>query len=270
MTLARVVCTAALAVCATVLPVMRAPADGSYIDRDSGRLATLETPGTVSSRQLEPAASVRFFNQPEGITYAGLSLRYGLRPNLEVGLRAETGATRSLATSGGTLRYGGQDVELFAKYDHGSYAGMRLGGLVGVSVPNTPAQNQAALTLGASATGSVARNLDLTLNPRAVFLDDNTIVGVGIGGVYRVTDKIHVVGDWTGIVSGDNTRSVVTGARKRGDLWGAALRLTAPSGTDRVELDLGYTNATGGTTGFSLTPGLGDSAAFYVALRVRR
>ena len=54
----------------------------------------------------------------------------------------------------------------------------------------------------------------------------------------------------------------------RRDVYGAAVRFGAADG--RWNVDLGYANGTGSTTGFSLTPGLGGSGAFYIAFTARR
>jgi hypothetical protein len=52
------------------------------------------------------------------------------------------------------------------------------------------------------------------------------------------------------------------------DVYGAALRYLTNNGT--VAVDLGWTNGTGFTTGSSLTPGLGNSSAFYITLNFKR
>src|SRR5207244_767126 len=84
------------------------------------------------------------------------------------------------------------------------------------------------------------------------------------GTSIRVSDRVHLVGDWTGIVSGDNTLSTANATRKHKGIWGAALRMSSDGANGHFDLDLGYGNATGSTTGTSLTPGLGNASGFYM------
>ena len=88
------------------------------------------------------------------------------------------------------------------------------------------------------------------------------------GRDYQIVKGVSVVGDYTAILSGQNTRDTVTGSGMSRDVFGAALRLSSGSGA--YTLDIGYTNGTGSTTAFGLTPGLGGSSAVYAALTVRR
>lgn len=275
MTIRKVVLMAAAAIAVAAIPVAGAsrvlaaapPGDDRFT-----QLVTLETPETVARHEFSPHVDVRFFDSPESITYESLSFRYGLASNLEVGIRGTNGTTHQLSLpAGGSILYGGRDVEIFGKYALGTMHGLRVGVMGGVSSPDTPAQNQATGTAGLMASMGFGGKATVYLNPRAVFIDHNTIVGIGGGASYAFSDHVALVGDYTGIVSGDNTRDTSTGALKRRDVWGVALRFSSPtSGNGRLDLDLGYTNATGTTTGFSLRPGLGESSAFFVALRVRR
>jgi hypothetical protein len=259
------------AIAATMLLAWFATAPQAQADDGSGRIVNLDTPATAAKGELSPHFDVRFMDSPESITYTSLSFRYGLASNIELGARGTMGAKRALLLpGGGSILFGGSDVELYGKYGFGTMSGVRLGAMGGVSFPNTPAQNQATGTVGGMASIDLGRRFTATLNPRAVFLDSNNIIGIGVGGSYHASEKVHILADWTGIVSGDNTRDTTTGARKRRDVWGAAVRYASPSGDQQIELDLGYGNAIGTTTGFGLTPGLGDSAGFFFALRVRR
>jgi hypothetical protein len=85
---------------------------------------------------------------------------------------------------------------------------------------------------------------------------------VNLGG------RVSLVGDYTPLLSGDNTRDTITGGLMRRDVYGVAIRFETAD--ERFLLDLGYTNGVGSTTGFSLTPGLGGSGAFYLSVRARR
>jgi hypothetical protein len=236
----------------------------------ANRLVNLDTAGTAGKGAVAGSLDVRFLSHPDDIAYTSLNVRFGLTPHVEAGIRAVTGANGTRAADNGqNIRYGGSDVEIYAKYGLDRPHGVRLAVLGGVSFPSTPAQNQVVGTLSGIGELPLRDRVTAYLNPRAVFLNSNTIVGVGVGVSIRVSDRVHIVGDWTPIASGDNTVSTSDGTRKRGDVWGVAVRFTSGAGKRHFDLDLGYSNATGSTTGFSLTPGLGNSAGFYFALRAR-
>jgi hypothetical protein len=231
----------------------------------------LETPFVTPHQTVALQAGLRFIEPPESIAFSSLTLRYGISTNLEAVLRGSTGATRDTqVTTGGVISHGGSDLELFAKYALTPSDRTGLAVLVGVSFPSTPAQNQAVATIGASGSFRINNRTTLFLNPRATLQDNNKTVGIGIGAETHLTGKLSLVGDWTGIASGMNTRDTANGNKIRRDIWGAALRWTAVSNTSVVSLDLGYGNGTGSTIGFGLTPGLANSAGFYIALAVRR
>jgi len=244
---------------------------GSAGSAGSARLVNIESATTTLKGSVSVGADVRFFDHPEDLTYLSGELRYGLLDRLEVGIRGVAGGQRAFLTSGGpTVFHGGHDAEFFGKYHVGSFGRVNVSALGGISFPNTPAQGSSAGTFSGIAAMQFNDRITGYLNPRAVFLSGNSIVGIGVGGSVRLSDHIHLVGDWTGIVSGDNTRSTTDGSRIRRDVWGIAFRFTHPSDTNTIDIDLGWGNATGSTTGFSLTPGLGDATAFYIALRAHR
>jgi hypothetical protein len=242
------------------------PADSTR----NSRLINLEGASTTPRGSLAAALDVRALNEPERNTYTSLSLRWGLAPRWELGFRGVTGTKTSLtAGNGAIVQYGGSDGEVYGKYSLAPNGRVRLAGLAGFSFPNTPAQSQTFCTLSGIGEIKITDRVTGYLNPRAILIDQNTIVGIGVGASVRVSDKWHVIGDWTGIASGQNTRSMADGSRKRGDVWGLALRYTSERKGGHVDFDLGWGNATGSTTGFSLTPGMGSSSGFYFALHVR-
>ena len=254
---------------ATILPSYAHADDVS--NAGSARLVNVESATTTLKGSVSVGADVRFFDHPEEITYASAELRYGFMSNLELGIRGTAGGTRAFTTSSGpTVFHGGHDAELFGKYHVGTFGPVNVSALGGISFPNTPAQGSSAGTVSGIAAMRFGERITGYLNPRAVFVSGNSIVGIGVGGSVRVADNLHLVGDWTGIVSGDNTRSTADGSRIRRDVWGVALRFSHPSESYSVDVDLGWGNATGPTTGFSLTPGLGDASGLYVALRAHR
>jgi hypothetical protein len=242
-------------------------------------LVHLDTPAVLAERQVAGRLDLRVFSDKEDITYVSAAAHYGLGRGWEVAARGAFGGRKTFALggSGGGLgiRHGGGDVELLAKYRFPTPAAppgpsrvLRVAGMVGVAFVDTPAQSDLVPTLGIAAAFPAGENVTLYANPRAVFLDDNTIFGIGVGARARLTNNLAVVGDVTWVVAGDNTRSVTTGERRRRDVFGIAVRYAAPDGA--TSFDLGYANGTGSTTGFALTPGLGNSGALYAALTFRR
>ncbi len=229
----------------------------------------LDAPATLAPGTTLFRLEARAFGGEEDLVYAGLSLRYGLRGGVEAILRGAFAGRDHLAlpSGGGAIRHGGTDVELAAKYGVPGLPNVAL--LIGASFPVTPAQNDVYLTLGVAATARLGANGALYLNPRAVFVDHNTIAGIGLGARLRLAPAISLAGDYTPVVSGDNTRDETTGARRRRDVYGVGVRYAVAKNA-RLEIEAGYTNATGPTTGFALTPGLGNSGAFFVSLTSRR
>jgi len=255
------------------LPVLSSPARATDPPPDpptANRVVNIDTAAIAQKGKVDGSVDMRFLSGDENRTIGSISLRYGVLSHLEAGIRATTGLTRSFtAENGSVIRYGGRDTEIYAKYGLPDYHGARFALQGGLSFPATPAQHNTTGTFGAMGEISLFDRAVFYVNPRAVFLDSNSLVGVGIGTSVRICDRVHLIGDWTPIVSGRNTISTVDATRARGDVWGVAVRLTTSGGGWHYDLDLGYSNAIGSTTGTSLTPSLGGSSGFYFALRAR-
>lgn len=236
-------------------------------------LINLDGPGLLERGDVSGKLDLRAFGGGEDLLYTSLGVHLGLGHNWEGAVRGSFARRKNLPLPGGSaIRHGGNDVELLARYRffHADPTGSTpiVTGLVGVGLPSTPDRGSASLTLGLSAATSLKEYAVFTLNPRAIFLSNNTIFGLGFGAQVRIARGISLVGDYTPLLSGNNTRNTTNGARRSRDIYGAAVRFS--SADARVSFDLGYTNGTGATTGFSLTPGLGGSGAFYFALTARR
>lgn len=237
----------------------------------TGKLVNLDTGHVAAPGKAELKLNGRFFGGDEGMTYGTLELAFGLQPEWGAGIRGSFGRFKTFQGNGFQVRHGGSDLEAYVRYAPALASGLAITG--GVSLPNTPAQDQAF------ATGSVVYALPIEasgskfyIGARGVFRSDSTIVGIGGGFDAGLGYGLHLVGDVTGIVSGDNTYSTATGTLQRRAVWGVGLRYQTPTMSRELydlSLEAGVTNGIGGTTGFSLTPSLGNSIGIYAGVTVR-
>jgi|GEM_PF-1368306 len=235
----------------------------------TGNLINISTPDILASEQVGFRGDVRAFSDAAGTVVFSPSLRYGLSNNWEIGLGASLAPYQNFYVPGGGLtRYGGNDVEVSAKYATQVAGKYGIGFQAGIGLPNTPFQKSTQLTVGATGTVAAGSSLNLYVNPRAVLLTDNSILGIGLGASVKLSQQLSWIGDYTPIISGSNSVDPFTGDSRRRDIYGFALRYVTMS--SNVTLDLGWTNGMGTTTGSSLTPGFGNSAAWYVSLNFKR
>jgi hypothetical protein len=231
-------------------------------------LINLQTPTLLGSSRSAATVDLRYFAGYDKTLHGDLWLGYGLCKDLEIDLAgsfAKWGSTP--AFDGTTIRFGGVDEELSIRYRL-PFEQVPITVQAGLDYAQTPAQPQRlAGTLGASAGYSPVSKLRLYLNPKAVFLDRNSLVGIGIGASVDLAPKLLLIADWTPLVAGDNTISTSSGTGSRSQLYGVGLRFQDlwAGGS----LDIGVTNATGITTGSSLTPDLGDAPALYIRFGYR-
>jgi len=236
----------------------------------SDRLINLDAPGVLNKGAVDGRVDVRAFGGDEGLVYTSLGAGVGFGQGWEGVLRGAFAGRKTFGLpAGGGIRHGGSDIELQAKYapqssfDISSHP-VSVAGLIGVSFPSTPAIGDTHLTLGLSAGASIGNGSAVYVNPRAVFIADNTIFGLGLGARVRLRDQLALIGDYIPILSGENTRDTTTGGTKSRDVYGVGVRYL--SSNDQYSLDLGYTNGAGSTTGFALTPGLGQNGAVAASL----
>ena len=224
----------------------------------------------------------RFHSHAEDLIYSGGSIRYGFRSNIELGLRGSFAGTsnyllpfETLAKGrdaqnniiGREIGHGGSDIELYGKYSLANSPRYSLAGIIGATFPSTPAQSHTLVTVGAAGSLKLSDRITAYINPRAVLLTSNSIVGIGGGLTFRLSDHLTLIGDFTAIVSGFNTRSLDTGDKIKRDVWGGAIRWS--KGSD-FALDIGFGNALGSTTGSSLTSSLGGDGAIFVAITLHK
>jgi len=261
---------AVLSLCASlaIAPIAAHADADKTVTADSG-LVNISTPDITAPKQWNAKADLRVFGGDENTTYVGVGASYGLSNNWQVSLGSSLAQFENYALgSGAVARHGGTDVELAVKYSTRHFAKFGLSGQLGVGLPNTPAQTSAHITLGAAGSYFAASNVELYVNPRSVLIDSNSIVGLGMGAKIKLNSQFSVVGDYTPILTGSNTIDTTRGTQRSHDIYGAALRYASSSNS--LSIDLGYTNGTGFTTGSSLTPGLGGSGAFYLAVTMTR
>jgi len=256
---------------ALLLLLSAAPGAGAQIiqarDDPPDFAINLDGPGVLDRGTTAGRIDVRAFGGREDLVYTSLGVRVGLGHDWEAAVRASIADRKSLLLpGGGSIRHGGSDAEVFARcrFFHGGLSTPEpsLTGLIGFALPNTPARTAAAMTVGLSAATPTGRLAVFTLNPRVAFLEHNTLFGLGLGVHLKLGSGISFIGDYTALVAGDNTRDSATGALMSRDVYGVAIRYS----TRQLSLDLGFTNGAGGTTGFSLTPGLGGSGALYFSI----
>ncbi len=237
------------------------PPDSTLIQMDT---PLVNDAGRVSSR-----ADLRFFGGKEDLVYTNLGVNFGLGRGWEAIARGAFAGRNSFPLPGGlaAVRHGGNDIEVMAKYAIPRMP--RIAGMVGVAFPDTPAQANPVLTLGGAGAMNFGPRVAGYANPRVALLDGNVLIGLGLGARAQVARRAAVIAEWVPTLTGDNTRSTTTGGRRDDDVFGAAVRL-GPYGRSEISVDLGFTNGTGPSTGFGLTPGLGGSGAFYLAVLGRR
>lgn len=238
------------------------------LPRDS-QLVHLDTPVVLEQGKWTGRVDVRAFGGDESTTYTSLAMHYGLRKDLEGILRGPFASPTTLNLGGeSALRHGGSDLEMAAKYRLHTSTTTPMALLAGVSWANTPAQSDVFLTLGLTSSSEIGSRITAYLCPRAVLVNSNTIVGIGLGARAKLTDTAAIVADYTPVVAGHNTRDTTTGDRMRRDVYGVALRLSSRNAA--WSFDLGYANGTGSSTGFGLTPALGGIGGFYGAITYSR
>lgn len=235
-------------------------------------LTSVRTPFILEPGKTWADLSFRAFGGYEKLLYTNAWVAYGVAPGWQLDLRGSFAGDESVSgpasetdtlrvPTGETIRFGGSDGELLANYRIPVQIPIAI--RAGIAYVGTPAQNHSlAGVVGASASYSFDKELSAYAEPKAVFLNDNTLFGIGLGLSYRLTPGISVFGEWTPLVAGDNLIDTTSGARSRCALYGFGVRFKQPGSP--ISVDLGVTNSVGLTTGTSMTPSLGDVAGFYI------
>jgi len=227
-------------------------------------LPGLTTPLVVAKQKSEVGLQVTGFGGSDKLLRTGVSYRYGVAQNWETELTGTFARHSTFASP--SIEFGGSAGDIMLKYrilgpfDYSVQAGL--------GYSDTPAQEHRMEAIaGASAGWSVSNSVRVYLNPRLVTLEDNTLVAFGLGAVVNVTQGIALFGDWIPLLSGDNALSTIDGSSEKVQLYAIGIRLTKLS--PGLDLDLAFTNIVGQSSGFSLTPSLGNTGGGLVALRYR-
>lgn len=208
--------------------------------------------------------SFRAFGGDDKLVYTNLWAGYGVAKSFDVDVRADLASFGTFSGPAGPVRFGGSDVELLGRWQT-----THLGPVIqfGAADVNTPAQEHRIAGVVSAQESFGISGESLCLEPKAVFLRDNSLVGLGIGANVKLASHIHLLADWTPMLAGDNYIDPDTGSRSRVQLVGAGLRFTDLS--PGLLVDVGITNATGITTGTSMTPSTGDTLGFYIGAGFR-
>ena len=209
---------------------------------------------------------VRTFGGDEGITYFSAGAKTDFDGKCRLVARttlAKHGHTTVTDGSGAVIHHGGNDFELGVEHDWTPDASFT--GYVGLAYADTPAQDKKfAMTGRLDWHHSMDANSQISANVRAVGLDSNTIVGIGAGWEYETPEGGGFSAKGTDVVAGENTRSTFDGKREKRNLYETAVRYTPKGST--VTYSVGYSNTLGRTTGFGLTPSLGNTGGVFFTL----
>jgi hypothetical protein len=245
-----------------------------------GSLLGLTTPYFLTKGQVDAGLTFRAFGGDDKLLYSNLSVGYGLCKDFNLEFLGDFASNGSYTTRFGdaddglarassefdSILFGGSAGEVRVRYKlPTSFAATVQAGL---AYSSTPAQeHRLATTVGATAGYRLWDRVQVYAEPKAVILDSNSLVGLGLGASVYLVKGVVLEGEWTPMLSGQNSINTQTLARDQVQLYGVGLHFTQL--VPRWSFDLGYTNSTGSTTGFSLTPSLGNVGGLLVGASYR-
>jgi hypothetical protein len=238
------------------------PPPGADLD-----LTGLTTPSVLNPGRSEFGFQLNAFGGFDKLSRSGLSYAAGFAKNWEASIAGTFGKESSVTLADrGIIDYGGSAGELLLKYRLPTTVESSLE--IGIGYSHTPAQlGRIEALLGGSVGWSLGQRFRVYANPKLVGLEGNPLAAMGLGVVLDVTQGIQVFGDYTPILSGNNTISSADGSPQRTALYAVGIRLA--DFLPRLSIDLAYTNVIGETFGDSLTPSLGNTGGMYIGLSYR-
>lgn len=231
-------------------------------------LVNLDTPLLPALRRGFYSMDVRAPGAVENQTYLNFSALFGLRRDLAVVLRATGSPKKTYTQSLVPFVKGGREIELALKLGLPSRGAYRMAAQAGVLFPDTGSRRTPYLGGELLVSRQFGSRATLYFVPRFLF-PNRTLVTLGGGASLNLNDNFTFFADIQGPITGSNTFSTFTGSPMKREIWGFGFRYTPSAYGGRASLDLGVTNGLGRTTGFSTTPALSGSAAFYVNLTYR-
>ncbi|MEZ0324435.1 MAG: hypothetical protein ACAH95_00890 [Fimbriimonas sp.] len=223
----------------------------------SGSTSTVPIKG-----QFEIRLDGRFFKGDENNTYIGANLIYGLGDGLAIAINGGFAPKKTQMFGLVGIRTGGNDFEVQAKYRIKEFPGLALA--LGISAPSTPKQTNTFIT-GRATFGGEFKGLSAYAGVAGVFKSDANLAAITFGGESTPNNGFSIVGELNLIVSGNNTFDR-SGNLKRVSTYGLAARYRMPNDPTGTSIMIGWTNALGSTTGFSLSPGLNNSGALFLGV----
>lgn len=170
-------------------------------------------------------------------------------------------ASRSTTVRGAvSTETGGTDFEVKGIWYQGHWYAA-----VGASLPDTPAQTNAAATFQFGLR-SINENGSAAVSVVGVTSDDVSLMGVAAGVRIPLAGDIWIDGSATAMVRGGNTINPNTGAIVRVLVFNVGARYELGAGN---AIFIGLGNKLGDTTGFSLTPRLGGGSGLQLGAEVR-
>lgn len=235
----------------------------------SDRLINVDGPSVTPSGSWRLGLGANLHRSQENRTYMSFDGRFGMEAGFELGLRgsfAKVGRASTVAN----LQTGGSDWEATLRYAVPHTMGLTLQG--GVAFPNTPQQNTPFFTYGVSYQVPMAlTEYKIYVGSRGVLRSGSTAMGISAGISAPLGPGLELVGDFTVLVRGVNSRDGQTGNTVRRHIYGVGVRYAPISvpGTFDWSFYAGISNALGMTTGMSLSSALGNQPAltFGVVLR---
>lgn len=263
----KIVRTACGLICAALMfaPALCSAQDAPEETRDTRlySLLNIQTPELPDVRRGVYNFDIRAIGGDEDQTYFGIGGVYTLRNNFAIIGRVTYADKRFRATAGTPVPSGGTEWEVAGKWRFLQRGASTAAVQIGLLYPNNTRGSDLEFAGQLQYSRQLGEKTTVYFVPK-LLLGRRSIFTLGGGVSYRVNSDFSLFGDIQGPIGTDNTYSTNTGARTGREIWGVGFRYHPEAFGNRASVDFGVTNGLGSTTGYSMTPGLADSAAFFV------